>query len=698
MQSQSASRTQLNPAMPLTGSKKGTQAASDIPRIWGVSIGTWGLTLILVLAAFFHFYQLDNIGNGNLYYTAAVKSMLQSWHNFFFVVAEPGGSVTVDKPPLGLWIEAASVFVFGVNGFAVVLPNILAGLGSITVVYHLTRKYFGVWAGLLAALVTAVTPVAVAAQRNNTMDGLLTFTLVLTVWAFLKAAESGKLRHLLLGALLIGIGFNIKMMQVFLPVPALYAVYLLGTKVSWRQKIVHLGVATVLLTAVALSWAVAVDMTPAEERPYIGSSTNNTVMELIIGHNGLNRWFGPGAGSRADDGGQSGQPPIDDGQQPQPLNGDGRPPRPNNGELPPPPDGNGGQFAQPPAASGQAGRPANGMMPGGSNEVGDAGMLRFFTAPLSKEMSWLLPFAVVAAMLILFRQRLTWPLSPRHHFLLVWGGWLAVCWIFFSFAEFFHAYYLVMLAPPLGALVGAGVAELWALRRQNEMLAVALVLGTAVLTLLFQWYNASQFVTNAWLWSLPAAGLFLLGGGLLVLPVQENGRLAKIGFTLTILSLLILPAGWTYLTTTDMNNVNLPGAYAGVDEFAAPGQNNNRQANETLLAYLEANTQDTTYLMAVPSSMQGAAYVLETGRPVLYMGGFGGGDPVVNADDIVQMVADGELRYVMLGGGRGGQQQGVSTWVQVNCTAVPAFASSANSAPGLPAGPGGAVELYQCEQ
>jgi 4-amino-4-deoxy-L-arabinose transferase-like glycosyltransferase len=111
----------------------------------------------------------------------------------------------------------------GVNGFAVVLPQLLAGVGSVILLYHLVRRCFDTAAGLLAGLVLAVRPVAIAMERNNTPDATLIFTLLLATWAFIKATETRRLRFLLLGAVLIGIGFNIKMLQAFLPLPALYA-------------------------------------------------------------------------------------------------------------------------------------------------------------------------------------------------------------------------------------------------------------------------------------------------------------------------------------------------------------------------------------------------------------------------------------------------------------------------------------------
>jgi len=196
------------------------------------NVTTATLLLIAIMAVSFglHMYNIQSIGDANAYYTGAVKSMLQSWSNFFFVAAEPGGSVTVDKPPLGLWIEAIFAYFLGVSGFSVSLPNILAGVFGIPVLYQLVKKYMGWLAGLIAALVMAFTPVYVATNRNNTMDGLLVFFLLLAAWAFIKGTESGKLRWVLLGAFIVGLGFNIKMLQAFLPLPAFYALYFLGSK------------------------------------------------------------------------------------------------------------------------------------------------------------------------------------------------------------------------------------------------------------------------------------------------------------------------------------------------------------------------------------------------------------------------------------------------------------------------------------
>jgi len=186
---------------------------------------------ILLLALFYSFFRLEQEGYGNLYYAAAVKSMLTSWHNFFFVSFDPGGFVTVDKPPLGLWVQAVSAALFGFNGLSLLLPQALAGVVSVALLYHLVRRTFGPTAGLLAALVLALTPISVAANRNNTMDSQLVLVLLLAAWAVLRATETGRLRWLLACAVLVGLGFNIKMLQAYLVLPAFYLLYLIAPQV-----------------------------------------------------------------------------------------------------------------------------------------------------------------------------------------------------------------------------------------------------------------------------------------------------------------------------------------------------------------------------------------------------------------------------------------------------------------------------------
>ncbi|WP_151759495.1 glycosyltransferase family 39 protein [Dictyobacter vulcani] len=235
------------------------------------------------------FFQLGQNGYGNAYYAAGVRSMADSWHNFFFVSFDPGGFVTVDKPPLGFWLQTLSTKIFGFTPFSIFFPQALCGVLAVWLLYRLVTRHFGAVAGLVAALVLAVTPISVVTNRNNTIDGTLALVLLLAAWAVIHAAESGKLRWLLLSAVFVGLGFNVKMAEAYLVVPALGLTYLLCAPRKVWTRVWHLLLALVVMFALSLSWALAVDLTPASMRPYVGSTQDNSELSLAFGYNGLNR-------------------------------------------------------------------------------------------------------------------------------------------------------------------------------------------------------------------------------------------------------------------------------------------------------------------------------------------------------------------------------------------------------------------------
>jgi 4-amino-4-deoxy-L-arabinose transferase-like glycosyltransferase len=661
--------------------------------VLGVTPASLLLAGIILMSAFFHFYNIGAIGNANTYYTAGVKSMLQSWKNFFYVAAEPGGSVTLDKPPLGFWIEAAFAAALGITGLAVSLPNIISGLLSIPLLYHLVKKQLGALAGLVATLVLAVTPVVVSTDRNNTIDGMLVLTLLLATWAFIKAVDSGKARFLFLGAMLVGLGFNIKMLEAYLPLPAFFGFYLLSNKNRWGRKVLNLAIATSILVIVSFSWATVVDLTPPDQRPYVGSSADNSEMSLIFGYNGLSRLLGNARGLFGRQGGRPIVGAFNDG-----FNTAGGP-----GFLGGGPAGFGGgvMFA---------------------NETGQPGLLRFFQPPLANETSWLLPFGLISILLLAFSGRLRLPLdSPSQQALVLWGGWLLTCLIFFSLAHFFHSYYIIMLAPALGALVAGGFTRLWIARKWANWLLVA----SAFITTLFQIFLAQAYSVDGG-WLLIPLLLFLLGSGLVAWSSWQNepgvvqlevdsvdknrepsepdktpdkvsatGQafhpILRAAHVCLLAAMLIVPFAWTMQTATQDNpDVNLPAAYSGnsgglgkgsftPDGFPDGSFNRGNlnagffspsRTNNAMIAYLQANTQNEKYLVAVQSAIQGASLVLATGRPVLYMGGFSGNDPVIDAQGLAQMVADRQLRYVLEGRGGQGNNGSINNWVASHCKTV----------------------------
>ncbi len=363
------------------------------------------LAAVLILSAFLNLYGLTSGGYSNNYYSAGVKNMLTSWSNFFFVSFD-AGFVSVDKPPLGLWIQAASAWLFGFSGLSLLLPQAVAGVLSVALVYHLVHRTFGPVAGLLSALVLAVTPTIVATSRNNTMDMLVVLFVVLAAWAFVAAAERGSLSLLLLGAALVGLGFNTKTLQAFLILPVFYLLYLLAARASWRRRFVHLAAATVMLLAVSLSWAVVVDLTPSDQRPYVGGSEGDSALDLAFGYNGLERLLG-----RSD--GPGGPPPGGGGGKAGDEKAAEKSPDAKGG------DGGGAPKGEPGGGPGGGGPGGGG--PGGVGENGEPGPLRMLNQQNAGQIGWLLPLAVVGLVAAGWQRRPRLPLDRRHAALVMWG-------------------------------------------------------------------------------------------------------------------------------------------------------------------------------------------------------------------------------------------------------------------------------------
>ena len=606
---------------------------------------------ILLIGALLRFYQLGASSIGNEYYAATVKSMLISWHNFFFVAFEPGASVSVDKPPLGFWIEALSAAIFGVNGFALAFPNALAGLFSIPVLYILVKKQFGELAGLTAGLVLAVTPITIAAERNNTVDGLLVFVLLLATWAVWNSVERGRLHFLLLGALLVGLGFNIKMLQALMVLPALYALQLFGSKFSLMKRLTHLCLASGLLLVVSLSWALAVDAVPEKNRPFIGSSTNNSVMELIFGHNGLKRLSaGPGPSAA----GQGPQAAVDPSTNP--------PTQPGLAFL----------FSAPasPAQSPQS-RPGQAGNPGGPNEVGRAGPLRLFTEPLASQISWLLPLAMGGLGLAFFQRRQA-GLTPQQSLgLILWTGWLLPMLFYFSFTGgLWHTYYLIMVGPALAALTGFSLAACAHLLDNPNKTGMAgharqILIGLSGATVLFALFILSSY--PAFFKSVaPCIILIWLAAAWLIWQQPSRNHLG-----LLLLSMLIGPIIWSAQVSLSRHpEVNLPKA--GPQNRGPDAQGANDSIGfipKKVVDYLLANTHPQDYLVATVESHSASPLILATGRAVFTFGGFRGDDEIVNVDQLQQLVSDGTLRFI-LDDDRLSSKAAINSWVTGYCQKI----------------------------
>lgn len=548
------------------------------------------LWLILLLAAFLYGYGVWNDHYVNTYYTTAVGSMLQNFHNFFFASLDSAGSVTVDKPPVTFWIQTLSALIFGLHGWSVILPQALGGVGSVLLVYLLVKPTFGRAAARIAALVMATTPVAAAVSRTNNIDALLVFTLLLAAWFLFKGTKSNKMGSLLTAFALIGVGFNEKMLQAYMVLPAFYFFYVLAAKVNWKRKTGVLAASTAILLVVSLSWAVIVDSIPASKRPYIGSSGTNSVLNLAFGYNGVARL----TGDRGAGGGGGGMPGMNGGEMPN-MNGEmpamnGEMPN-MNGEMPAmngsgsnsgtdggraafsgrqgtnstsnsqTGDDDGGAPGQPPSGTDSQGRQfggddggrgnRGGMNGGGSGggmfNTGTAGPLRLFQSELSGQASWMLPF-VLLGIIGLFANLRRKNFTQAHKEALFWLAWLVPVMGFFSIAGFFHQYYLVMMAPPVAALVGAGWSKLWTLYREHSGWLSWLLPAATLVTAGFQWYIVHPYndtIGSGW-----SIGILVAGIVVSLVLVVLKGKKKSFIYTTGIAAVLVLLIGPLYWAAT----------------------------------------------------------------------------------------------------------------------------------------------------
>ncbi len=586
---------------------------------------------ILLLGAFLRFYGLGQSSIGNEYYAATVKSMMMSWHNFFFAAFEPGGSISVDKPPFGFWIACISASIFGLNGFALAFPNALAGVLGIPLLFSMVRKPFGDLAGLTTALALAISPIAIATERNNTQDGLLVFLLLLAARAEMNAIENGKFRYLLLAFALVGLGFNIKMLQAYMVLPALAAVYYFCSRHGLSKKIIHLGISLLFLLSISLSWALIVDSFPAGSRPFIGSSIDNSEMELIAGHNGIKRLFGNAASIQL-------IAPLQAG-----------------------------------IGLGAGGRGAN------AQEVGVPGTLRLFKLPMADQAGWLLFPAFcgfILAVLILGRP---YPMAGKHRALILWAGWLIPMLGYFSFTSgLWHTYYLVMLGPALASFTGIfvwclkeilenGFVNRWTNTVPAGRKAVNINSGQLIIVL----SGISSGIEAAILIMHPAhaavaAVLTICAwlAGVLFLNVKAE----RWFIFFIIISLIIGPLVWSGMTTFNLHpDVDLPiaGPLSRMGADSAVMTEN----QQVLMDYLLAHTEPDTYLFAVMDSHGASPFILAAGRPVFTFGGYVGMDNVIDASGLENLVNSGKLRYVMDNNNLSNKPE-IAGWVTDHCQVV----------------------------
>lgn len=514
------------------------------------------LVPIVLIAAFLNLFKIWTDEYANAYYTAAVKSMLQSFHNFFYASFDPGGYVTIDKPPVVFWIQTISAKIFGFHGWSVILPQALAGIGSVLLLYVLVKRTFGVWAGRFAALAMALTPIVPAVSRTNNIDSMLVFTLLVATWMLFRAVRTAKFGWVLAAFAMIGVAFNMKMLQAYMVLPAFYVFYVVATKITWKKKIAFLTTATALMLAVSVSWAVVVDSTSADKRPYMGSSQTNSVLELAFGYNGINRLTGNTSVT-----GSSHKQPAQ--AQQQTASSETKQTSNSNAES-------SQSSNQSKSSSSQKMQAPDGGNQNGMFNTGNPGPFRLFQKGLSDQISWLLPFVIFSIVGLFAGVKFKGPYTAKQKESLFWLAWLLPVAVFFSIAGFFHQYYLIMLAPPIAAFAGAGAVALWSMYKQHNGWKSWLLPSGILTTAALQVYIMSPYVSSIGV--APIAGVGALGVILaLVLAIRKERKNSVTNYlgVATMVVLLAMPAYWAMTPIIYGGNSMLPAA--GPDSSSSMG-------------------------------------------------------------------------------------------------------------------------------
>ena len=606
------------------------------------------LALILTLAAFLDFWRLSQNGWANTYYAAAVRSMAHSWHAFFFAAFDPGGLVSVDKPPLSLWVEALSARIFGFSSFSILLPEALAGVVAVWLLYLLVARIWGRAAGLVAALALATTPVSVVTNRDNNPDAFLALLLVATAYCAVRATQARRLRWLVGAAACAGLAFNAKTLVALVVVPGAALAYLLFAGSRWRTRLWHLLAAGAVLGAVSFAWLVTVDLIPKDSRPYVSGTSDDSELTLALDYNGFGRVDGQRLG-----GGPGG------------FRGGGP----------------GAGFRE------SAGGPGG---PGGVNTFssGTPGTLRLINDALGDQAGWLLPLALVGGLSALLAAALA---RRRVELggLAMLGGWFVAAGGVFSYSSgIIHTYYLSSLAPATAGLVGAGTVALWRDARRGG-LRLVLPLAAVALT---AWLEVSILRRSGYLpWiqdlaiaAAAAAGVLLVAAALpgrVRVPRRAWAPAAALGAA--VLGFSVAPAAWAETALEAPINGTLPGAgpnfvgsggfggggrtfgggpsgpgpnlpglgrpqRGGGFAFGGPGPGGGGDIGPAL-AYAKAHGGTSAMTLLVQGVQEASASII-AGEHVSAMSGFSGGI-LLTPKRLARLVARGSARYVLVGGG-----------------------------------------------
>ncbi len=546
------------------------------------------LTLVAMMAALL-IPTLSSNGWANTYYSAAAQSATQSWKAFLYGGFDAAGFITVDKPPLAIWISALSARVFGFTPFAVLLPHALLGLASLVILYKMVRRYFGTISAIVASLFFLLTPIVVVAFRYNNPDALLTLLLLASLAAFLRSLEKYSPFWLAFTGVMIGLGFMTKMLQALVVLPIFVAIYFAFARRSRLQRLGDIAIAAGAFLVSALWWPILVSLTPAASRPFIGGTANNSIWELILGYNGLNRLTG-----------QNWYQPT-------------------------------GQTL-------------------GAGFGGKVGVLRFFNESFGSVVAWGIPIALLASYISLRyvsrkTDRLKWLA------VLTWVGFLLMNVIVISFTRgTIHPHYAVVIAPAVAALVGFVVwAARWLLERKSTDspiymgLIVVLCFGAALMPLQF-WKG------RAWpLWIAAMVVGLAVVAFLLYAWAQTKGKhkLQYAAFVLALIALFAAPTASSIATARDTQRgfiVSATPLPTDIIRLYKPETG----IPPALERYLLDNRGQSTWIASSITSYDAAAVQLTTGKSAMAIGGFSGVDNPLSVNDYKALVEAGKLRFFIV--------------------------------------------------
>ena len=573
------------------------------------------LAALLAVTAALYLWKLSASGYGNAFYAAAAQAGAQSWKAWFFGSLDAGNFVTVDKPPAATWVTGLSVRLFGMNPWAVLAPQALIGVGTVAALFATVRRAvsdprLGAAAGLLAGATLAVTPAAVLIFRYNNPDALMVLLMVLGAYCVTRATRTASWRWLALAGVALGFAFLTKMFAGVMVLPGFVLSYLLFAPTSVRKRLSHLLLAGAGLLVSAGWWVLIVELWPDDARPYISNSTDNSVLNLALGYNGVSRILG-----------RNNTPHVTEDAR-NPLHY--------------------GTFSSSP------------------------GLHRLFTGEMGYEISWFLPAALFVIAFAVYLWRGAALSRDEKAAAVMWTSWIMLCGTMFTYMDgMVHPYYTVAMAPAVGAVVGLGGVWAWRYRSRRSGVAAS----AAMIALAAGWsgwllHRAGLGPTwPRWAIGLLAVAAVVMIGSRWARPALAAGLIAGIAGV----TAFGIAAANTPHDGAIPNAVHTAGGWptAG-NRFGRPAfQMGNLQTNKALAAELRAT--HTRWSAATAGSQAAAALEISSGTSVMAIGGWSK-DPVPTVGDFIDDVRAGRITYY-IDSGRGSRSpygHEIAAWVARN--------------------------------